>query len=276
MNFNPTKSTVNNEDCDIHYWYQGEGPLIVFIPGGNGHGRQYNPIMTALSDKYTCATFDRRQMSASKVEVNKRLNPHQQVRDIRAVIKAIGFEKATLFGSSMGGILAFQFALDFPDMVDHVFAHEAPTVTLLPNAAEVFEFLYDCLELYENVGLEAAQTQFNTRLLGYLDEGVPRPMKPEPWNAENLWANEFTVLLGFLPNLFRIKENGTSVGVIRGIRSRDAWYAQVVNEQEKILGCPRFDMPGAHEGFQVECGDFVPHFLQALEVLGKGKVKRSE
>lgn len=40
MEFNPTKATVHNEDCDLHYWHQGSGPLIVFIPGGNGHGRR--------------------------------------------------------------------------------------------------------------------------------------------------------------------------------------------------------------------------------------------
>jgi hypothetical protein len=60
MAFNPTYAMVDNEGCDLHYWYQGSGPLIIFIPGGNGIGRQYN-IIEALSNRYTCATFDRRQ-----------------------------------------------------------------------------------------------------------------------------------------------------------------------------------------------------------------------
>ncbi|KAK6213553.1 acetyltransferase/esterase [Colletotrichum tabaci] len=267
MEFKPTKSIVPNEECDIHYWHQGQGPLIVFIPGGNGHGRQYNPIIAALSDRYTCATFDRRQMSASQAKVNKRLNPPQQARDIRAIVQALGFDKAILFGSSMGAILAFQFAIDFPDMVDHIISHEAPTFTLLPNATEVFEFLYSCLELYETVGVEAAQEKFSSRLLGYNDEGVPKPASPEPFNKDNFWANEFALLLGYLPSLHRLKENGTSVGLMRGTRSRDAWYAQAVDEQEKILGCPRLDVPGAHEGFQVELEAFLPYFLELLGVL---------
>jgi pimeloyl-ACP methyl ester carboxylesterase len=39
----------------------------------------------------------------------------KQARDIAAVIKALGFEKAILFGSSLGGIIGFQFAVDFPE-----------------------------------------------------------------------------------------------------------------------------------------------------------------
>jgi len=31
---------LETEGCNIHYWYQGSGPLLLFVPGGNGHGRQ--------------------------------------------------------------------------------------------------------------------------------------------------------------------------------------------------------------------------------------------
>ncbi|KAF6840993.1 alpha/beta hydrolase fold-containing protein (acetyltransferase/esterase) [Colletotrichum musicola] len=265
--FNPTRSTVNNEDCDLHYWHQGNGPLIVFIPGGNGHGRQYNPIIAALSDKYTCATFDRRQMSASQVKVNKRMSPPQQARDVRAVIQVLGFDRAIVFGSSAGGMIAFQFALDFPHMVVHLICHEAPTYSLLPNATEVWEFVYRCQELYELGGMEAANPPFAATLLGYDDEGVPRPVAPEPENPKNFWDNEFFVLSLFAPNLLRIREIGTSVGLMRGVRSRDAWYARSTYEQEKILGCPRFDVPGGHEGFQVELEAFLPYLFKMIETL---------
>lgn len=126
-------STVHNEGCDLHYWHTGAGPLITFVPGGNGHGRQYFPIMKALRDKFTCVTFDRRQMSASTVKVNKRLNPAQQARDIRAVVRVMGYEKSIIFGSSSGGLFSFQFAHDYPEMVDHLISHEAPTFSLLPR-----------------------------------------------------------------------------------------------------------------------------------------------
>lgn len=44
MPFEPTRASVLTEGCDLHYWYQGSGPLLVFIPGGGGIGRQFNPF----------------------------------------------------------------------------------------------------------------------------------------------------------------------------------------------------------------------------------------
>jgi pimeloyl-ACP methyl ester carboxylesterase len=273
MEFNLTHATVHNEDCDLHYWHTGSGPLIFFIPGGNGHGRQFYPLMAALSSKFTCATFDRRQMSASRVAVPKKLNPPQQARDIRAVIQVLGFDKAILFGSSSGGIFGFQFAHDFPHMVDHLISHEAPTLTLLPDSSEVFELFLYLLDVYETRGWEEAGKEFGKELIGYGDEGIPPTVPPAPENPKNFWDNEFGILLGYLPNLWRLIENKTSVGVMRGVRCKDAFYARAVEEQAKVLGCPKMLVPGHHQGFEVETELFLPSFLEMLDTLEK---RRSE
>ncbi|KAF4973368.1 hypothetical protein FSARC_346 [Fusarium sarcochroum] len=267
MEFNPTKATVHNEGCDLHYWYQGKGPLIVFIAGANGHGRQFNNLIAALSTQFTCATFDRRQMSASQVPVNKRLNPPQQARDIRAVIRALGFEKATLFGSSSGGIFSFQFAHDFPQTVDHLISHEAPTSILLPDSTEITEWMIHLVEVYKTRGIEQVSKEFMATLTGYGDEGIPQPAPAEPTNWLNFWENEFPAQLGYCPNLLRVKENKVSVGVMRGVRSKDAFPARAVEEQAKILDCPRFVVPGHHQGFEVETTEFVHSLLELLDKL---------
>lgn len=269
MTFNPTRAIVHNEGCDLHYWYQGNGPLITFIPGGNGHGRQFNPIIAALSDRFTCVTFDRRQMSASKVEVNKKLSPPQQARDVRAVIQALGFDKSIIFGSSSGGIFALQFAHDFPDMVDHLISHEAPTATLLPDASEVFEWMLHLMEVYETQGLDQAAREFGAELIGYDDEGVPKTAPPEPENPRNFWDNEFPILIGFTPNLWRLKENRVSIGVMRAVRCKEAFFARTTVEQAKILDCPHAVVPGHHQGFEVETEAFVPYLLDMLDTVEK-------
>ncbi|KAL2168251.1 hypothetical protein VTG60DRAFT_219 [Thermothelomyces hinnuleus] len=267
MEFNPTRAIVHNEGCDLHYWYQGKGPLITFIPGGNGHGRQFNKMMAALSGRFTCVTFDRRQMSASKVPVNKRLSLPQQARDIRAVVKAMGFDKSILFGSSSGGFFAFQFALDFPNMVDHLIAHEAATVGLLPDASALMDWFDHLLEVYETRGLEEAVSEFNQKMIGYDDEGIPKTEPPEPENIRNFWDNEVPPLVAYMPNFWRLKENKTSIGLMRGIRCRDAFFARATIEQAKILECPLHVVPGHHQGFEVETKEFLPYFLDMLETL---------
>ncbi|KAK4442387.1 Alpha/Beta hydrolase protein [Podospora aff. communis PSN243] len=270
-----TERVVHNEGCDLHCWFQGKGPLITFVPGGNGHGRQFYPIMAALSDRFTCVTFDRRQMSASKVAVPKKLSPPQQARDIRAVIQAMGFVKSIVFGSSSGGIFSLQFAHDFPDMVDRLIAHEAPLIMLLPDASDIVEWFLHLMDLYETQGLDPAAAEFSSRLLGYEDEGVPPVATHGPENRLNFWDNEFPILLGYTPNLWRMRENRTSIGVMRGVRCKDAFFARSAEEQAKVLGCPMFLVPGHHQGFEAETEEFLPHFLSMLDTLEKRKSEAS-
>lgn len=272
MAFNPTYGTIDIEGCDLHYWYQGTGPLITFVPGGNGHGKQYNKIMAILSSTYTCATFDRRQMSNSTCKINKFFSLPQQARDVAAVIKALGHTKSIVFGSSLGGIISFQFAIDFPDLVEHLIAHEAPTFSLLPDSTQIHEFLLSCYELYVSSGLEAAAVLFRSAFVGYEDEGVPPTVPPEAHNPLNFWHYEF--LPSFCtPDLRKIVRNGTSVAVIAGARSRDAWYSRTTIEHQSIFNCTRIVAPGHHQGFEAEVEDFTPVFIDLLKKMDQ---KRSE
>ncbi|KAH7308525.1 acetyltransferase/esterase [Stachybotrys elegans] len=279
MDFNPTRAVVHNEGCDIHYWYQGAGPMILFVPGGNGHGRQYNLIMAALSDRFTCVAFDRRGMSASKVQVNTILNPPMQTRDMLAIIKAMGFEKAIIFGNSLGGLLGFVFAHDYPQFVEHLIAHEAPTMNILPNQSEIFEWFLHIRETRATKGWEAAADVFRSLLVGYgptNDEGHHPRSFTEPENNENFFNNEIDIVALYTPNFHRIKENGTSVGVMAGKASGDALYVRTTVEQAKLLDCPRMVVPGHHGGYESEVEAFVPFFYEMLGILEAKKGAKAE
>lgn len=280
--FNPTHGTVTNESCPLHYWSLGtSGPLILFVPGGNGHGRQFNPMLTTLSTRgFTCATFDRRQMSSSQPPADAKrvmLSPPQQARDIRAVITALGFTKAIVFGSSSGGIFTLQFAHDFPDMVEHAITHEAPLTNLLPApmASEVYDRFARLMEMWRTGEREQAMAEFAAGLIGYADEGIPKTAPAEPGNSINFWDYEMRPLAGYVPNLWRLVENKTSIGVMRGVRSRDAFFALAVDELAKVLGCPKMLVPGHHQAFEVETEEFLPCFLEMLKVLEERRAEKN-
>ncbi|KAL2186566.1 hypothetical protein L209DRAFT_765443 [Thermothelomyces heterothallicus CBS 203.75] len=130
----------------------------------------------------------------------------------------------SVFGCSSGGFFAFQFALDLPDMADHLIAHEAATV-------------------YETCGLE--------------ETGFPKTEPPESENVRNFWANEIPVLAACIPNLCRLKENKTNIGLMRRIRCREPFFARATIEQAKILDCPLHVVPGR----------IPPIFLDMVETL---------
>jgi len=102
---------------------------------------------------------------------------------------------------------------------------------------------------------------------------VPATAGPEPENPINFWENEFLPVSFYTPDLRRIVENGTSVGLMAGVRSRDAMYVRTTIEQEKILGCLRMMVPGHHQGFEVETEAFAPAFTEMIDILER---KRAE
>ena len=82
----------------------------------------------------------------------------QQARDVVAIVKAIGSDKAIIFGSSGGGIIGLELAAANPEVIDFLIIHEAPVIELLPAAdAEKWRsFHYDIYMKSLSEGWEAA------------------------------------------------------------------------------------------------------------------------
>jgi pimeloyl-ACP methyl ester carboxylesterase len=273
----PTYATVENEDCELHYWYQGSGPLLIFVPGGNGHGRQYNALMGLLETEYTVATFDRRQMSASQVKgPNKQFNPVQQARDIIAITKAIGRATTSVFASSGGGIIAYQMAVSYPKMLDHLICHEAPTTSLLSaeESTEMMDFFFKLQDIYREGGVKPTLEVFTAKIMVGMDDGLPR-QKNEPGNPVNQFENE--MMMGwYCPDLVKIVQNRTSVAVGFGTKSEGAMYKRTALEQAKRLGCEAVEFPGHHQGFETQAEEFAPVLLALLGRMDERRRLRRE
>jgi pimeloyl-ACP methyl ester carboxylesterase len=110
-------------DCDgisIAYQVVGAGDLdLVFVPGGVSHvdvtwqDRRYRRMMERLASFARVTVFDKRGMGASD-PVPQAPTPEQRRDDIRAVMDAVGIERAALFGLSEGGTAAMLFAATLP------------------------------------------------------------------------------------------------------------------------------------------------------------------
>lgn len=258
-------AAVHNEGCDLTYFYQGTGPLLMFIPGGGGIGKTFLPIFKYVSHKYTVCTLDRRQSGQSLVETPRALNPSQQVRDIIAVMKDLGFTEVNLFGNSGGAILALHFAACHPELLDRVVAHEGPTSCLLADAAAFQDFVYNTLSKAHDEGPAAAFADFRAMQKGF--DNFPTRVTGGKTEIDNFLQNEFIIFGVFCPDLRRVRDNGVKVAVAAGARSEDAWYARTTLEQRKILGCRHYVVPGNHAGFELEPETFAAKLMAVLHEL---------
>jgi pimeloyl-ACP methyl ester carboxylesterase len=264
MPFNPTYSSVDTEGCDLHYWYQGSGPLLVLIPGGGGLGKQFNSLFEHLDQHFTVCAYDRRQSGlSSTVQQRRLLNPAQQARDIIAITKALGREKTSIFSNSGGGIIAFQFAISYPERLDHVIAHETPTTSLLEDSTDYLDKAMRLIDMYHNEGVMAASQAFFADMKGF-EESTPMP-PPALEDIQNFWDNEYLTFMTYCPNLSKIVENKVSIAVATGRKSGDAYYSVSTIHQERILKCSRFVFPGNHSGFYDETAEFASLLLDGFK-----------
>lgn len=110
------KATLEVEGCQLSFVIRGSGPPVVLIQGVGVHGSGWDPQVEFLSQKYTCLTFDNRGIGNSQPS-GAPLAIDRMARDTVALMDHLGWASAHVVGHSMGGPIALQLALEFPQRV---------------------------------------------------------------------------------------------------------------------------------------------------------------
>lgn len=96
-----------------------DSPPLVLLHGANTDGLVWFPVMAALAEKYTIFAPD----IVGYGETDKPNAPYDRpyyARWLQGFLAALGHDKVMLLGLSMGGAIALQAALDFPDKLDRL------------------------------------------------------------------------------------------------------------------------------------------------------------
>jgi serine/threonine protein kinase len=119
----PETRYARSEDVNIAYQVVGDGPLdIVFVMGWVSHLEwfwkepSFARFLARLASFGRLILFDKRGTGLSdRVPHEKLPTLEQRMEDVRAVMDAVGAEKAVLVGVSEGGPLCSLFAASWPD-----------------------------------------------------------------------------------------------------------------------------------------------------------------
>jgi 3-oxoadipate enol-lactonase len=102
------------QDTKIDYDVQGSGPPLVLISGlGFGRWGWFKQVPT-LSRHFRTITFDIRS------EQNLRHGVSDLSAEVVALLDSLGVKKTHLLGTSLGGFVAQQLALERPDLVNRL------------------------------------------------------------------------------------------------------------------------------------------------------------
>ncbi len=113
----------------LYYEVAGEGHPLVLVHGGLVDRRLWNDQFDVFAQHYKVIRYDIRGFGDSGL-VTADTQPYSLRGDLYALLQWLGIEKTYVLGLSMGGGMAIDFTLTYPEMVD----------ALIPVAAGVSGF----------------------------------------------------------------------------------------------------------------------------------------
>lgn len=102
----------------LYYEAAGKGPAVVFVHGGLVDSRQWDDQFREFSKRQRVVRYDLRGFGRSASPVEGQQFSH--VEDLRALLGFLKVERATIVGLSLGGIVAADFTLEHPKLVERL------------------------------------------------------------------------------------------------------------------------------------------------------------
>jgi pimeloyl-ACP methyl ester carboxylesterase len=110
---------ARSDDVGIYYDDHGDGPALLLVPGIPAISSDWFPLADRLKERSRVVVYDNRGSGRSDAPPGP-YSTRQLAVDAVAVLDALGIERAHVFGVSMGGMIAQELALGFPERVDRL------------------------------------------------------------------------------------------------------------------------------------------------------------
>ena len=115
----PGVSEIELHGHRVCFRLRGDGPLIVLIHGITGRSSQWEPAIDELEDGHTLLAPDLLGHGESaKPRGDYSLGAYASA--VRDTMVALGHDRATIVGHSLGGGIAMQFAYQFPERCERL------------------------------------------------------------------------------------------------------------------------------------------------------------
>jgi pimeloyl-ACP methyl ester carboxylesterase len=178
-----TKGTSQYADVNglnVYYETMGTGRPLILLHGGLGSGEMFGPVRSALAESHQLIIPDL-QGHGRTADIDRPIDIRLMADDIAALIDHLELEKPDLVGYSLGGGVALQTAVKYPDKVGrlviasaHAWRDAIPPEMLAQQAqvnAAAAEFLKDTpmYQLYHQV---APRPEDFPRLLDKMGESM--------------------------------------------------------------------------------------------------------
>lgn len=118
-------------DATLHVRVGGQGPAVVLIHGFGDTGDMWAPLAADLARDHRVVVPDLRGMGLSSHPAGG-YDKRSQAGDIRAVLTALGIDRAAIVGHDIGTMVAYAYAARYPDKTETLTVMDAPVPGVPP------------------------------------------------------------------------------------------------------------------------------------------------
>jgi pimeloyl-ACP methyl ester carboxylesterase len=263
------KGMANVNGTSLYYEVTGKGfPLVLISGGGSLDRRAWDNQFETFAESYQVIRYDIRGIGKSA----RPREPFSHSRDLYALLKFLKIKKAHVVGLSFSGAIAIDFALEHPDMVDHLILAATGTSDDAKSKANV-DGVLGLSAMAKKEGLARA-IQFIVELPFFIsqDNSAAREKIRQIYlDNHDLFESEFPLVTLWQPTqppaIERLAEIRAPALIIEGENDHPAYRAITGKLMSGISGARRVLIPG---GTHLLHMDKPKEFNQAvLEFLGQ-------
>jgi pimeloyl-ACP methyl ester carboxylesterase len=108
--------TVRSSGIEVYYEEHGSGEPLLLIMGWAGNAATWKPQIPGLAERYRVIAFDNRGVGRTEAP-DEPYSIRQMADDAVGLLDALQVPSAHVFGISMGGMIAQELALAYPERV---------------------------------------------------------------------------------------------------------------------------------------------------------------
>jgi 3-oxoadipate enol-lactonase len=188
---------VRVNDIDLYYEISGQGQPVLLIHGLGSSTRDWEYQTTAFSALYRVAALDVRGHGQS----DKPPGPYSIplfTSDTAELIRSLDLGSAHIVGISMGGMIAFQLAIDTPDLVQSLVIVNSGPELIVRSLRDRLNVLQRSL-LVRIFGMRKIGEFLSSRLFPKPEQEPLREMFIERWaeNDRRAYSESFRGIIGW-------------------------------------------------------------------------------
>lgn len=205
----------------LHTEITGQGQAIVLIHGLFGSYENLGVIARALAGQWQVVNLDMRNHGRS--DWHDSMSYALMAEDVKDTLDHLGLEQVILLGHSMGGKIAMEFALRYPDRVNKLILADISPVQNRPRHLEILSAL-DGIDLNN---LQSRQQADQQLALSISETGVRQFLLKSLYKEEEQfrWRFNIKALIANYPQLLEAPPSkGPYTGPVLFIKGAESDY----------------------------------------------------